>query len=179
MNQPPLRTLALLIAALLYALMLAVPASAHDDGLTCHSHDVVAKDRLWIFSGSLDNVEDIEHSFENRLAAESAAFSATDVAAVRRGLAELRQMVDIVYLLVVRAERLPDPGASDEAMELARSVFEELPLADHVEFEAFQSENRVADGVVLSIDALGGYLAAEIGAAAELIDVVERAARSC
>ena len=179
MQLVPFRTNTLLLAGVLSALALAVPAQAHDDGLTCHSHPTAVNDRLWIFSGALDNVADIEHSFENRLAADSSAFSAADVSAVRRGISELKEMVDIVYLLTARAERMQDPLAAADAQELARSVFEELPLAGHADFDAFLAENRVAGGVVLSIETLGAFLEAEYQVTPALVHVVERAAGDC
>lgn len=182
MKRNPTRFFAPLLSALLMALSalaLALPASAHDDGLTCHSHGPVIKDRLWVFSGGLASIEYVEHSVENRLAADGSGFTAADQAAARRGLAELQEMTEIVYLLVVRAERLDDPGSAAAAMELARAVFDELPLANHAEFESFQSENRVANRVVVPLEAVSSLLASEFGVSAELIDVVERAAASC
>lgn len=164
-----------------FALALALPASAHDDGLTCHSHGKVLKDRLWFFASATTNVEAdaVKHNFENLLAAEGSGFTSADLSAARRGLTEFEEMVEVVYLLVVRAERMGDQGMAAIALELARSVFEELPIARHTEFGSFLSENRFADGVVLKIEVVSAFLRNELGVPADLADVVERAAESC
>lgn len=177
MNRTNARPVVVLLAALVLAA--ALPVSAHDDGLTCHHHGSVNTGHFWVFAAATTNVEAVEHNFANLLAAEGSVFQAADLSAARRGLSELDEMVTSVYLLVVRAERMSAPGAAVEALDLAQTVFEALPLARYAGFESFLRENRLGTAVVLPIEVVSAYLRTELAVPGALVDVIERAAESC
>jgi len=186
MNTKTAPGVALVFASIL--ILAAAPASAHDDGLTCHQHPTSS---VWLTGYSIDLLtawEAVEfglavHAFENQAAhaleGRRPGFDRAQYLAARRGLAELVEMAQAVDLLVARAVRAPRPDEQTQRLELARTVFDSLPIRAYLSFDAFLPKQRRGGAIQLPLDRVIEFLQVDFGMPGSLAAILRGAAASC
>lgn len=184
------RSTPVVVLAFASVLTLHVPlASAHDDGVTCHAHPTYStwpvgySDNLLTASEATVSFPLAVHALENHvdqaLEQKRPGFDRSQFLAARKGLTELQEMLQIVGLLVARAERAGTVDEQTSALTVARNTFNELPIRSYFPFDIFLAANRVGGSVVLPIDRVVAFLQSEHGMPDSLAVLFQDAANSC
>jgi len=183
---------------IMIAITLLLPfrqGKAHDDGLTCHKHPVhgggSGPDDLCviIFNDNNDDINNfvdvgvLQHKFENlaanKLEDRSAKCKRQDVSTVMKGISEFSEMVEIVRRLVIRAERFNDKAEKEDAIVVARHLFDSFSISKFINFDIFLKKNRHSASVMVSTDTFINFLIRQYEIPDSLVIIVRNASQSC
>jgi|GEM_PF-7094600 len=184
-----LRNRATLLSLSASLLLSVIPALAHDDGLTCHSHpsDMPPTVELSFNFTEIEGPQGtgktlaaslLGHALDNRVAADPDRYAHRDVVAVHAAIGEFEEMAGAVRRLVTRAERMADNAEFDHALRIAADTLERLPLGKFLHVDDFRAEQRYFHSVVVPFETLLEYLRDE-GTPDELLSAVENSAAGC
>lgn len=162
---------------------LASMATAHDDGLTCHTHPSSGHSR-WITILSVSQpihkplMDAAIHSFDNEILKRPGEFSPEDVSRLRSALTELSQSVFIVLQIIQRSDHSPDRAESGGLLALARHAHDRFGLEPILTFRTLRRVANNKETLTLSYESVERHLS-EKGIPSDLIVLFQDAAASC